>query len=129
MMTPSPAIQDNESSHYAPATPFNPMSTPHNNNYSLTALSMAAEYQSLQGDSANQNGAIMEPGVPTPITVPSASVPGMMNDSQTIMPSESVYQIPDVTFEESLENLGSFLDNEPLNTYYFTSMVSAEQPM
>lgn len=120
-MTPSLERQ----SSYAPATPFNPMSGAQSNSYSLTALSMAAEYQSLHGSMSNGNE--LNHNVPTPSTLPTIAIDTTLDDSNAMMPNASLLQGP--TLEESLDSLASFLDNEPLNSYHFATFMSAEQPM
>jgi hypothetical protein len=47
-MMSSPAVTEMQPGHYTPATAFTPMGGANSNSYSLTALSMAAEYQALQ---------------------------------------------------------------------------------
>jgi hypothetical protein len=118
-MTPSLERQ----SSYAPATPFNPMSGTHES-YSLTALSMAAEYQSLQG--SMNNGDQMNP-LPTPSTLPNTAFEATLNENNPMLPNTSLLHGP--TLDESLDSLASFLDNEPLNSYHFATFLSAEQPM
>lgn len=129
MMAPSPAILESDSSQYAPATPFNPLPTPENHSYSLTALSMAAEYQALHRDMASHNDLATHHDVTRSVTISSAPVSAALDDSQVVMTTDQIFNIPNATFDESLDNLASFLDNEPLSTYHFASMISAEQPM
>ena len=121
-MTPSLEVQ----SSYAPGTPFNPMNGAHNS-YSLTALSMAAEYQALKGNMAN--GHEVHHSVPTPSTLPTVMPDATLDESQTVMPNNSFLHDNGPTLEESLDNLASFLDNEPLSSYHFATLMSAEQPM
>lgn len=94
------------------------------NGYSLTALSMAAEYQSLHG-SMNNGGPVHL--TPTPSTVPTVTVNVPLDENNGLMPNSSFEHGP--TLEESLDSLASFLDNESLNSYHFSTFMSAEQPM
>jgi hypothetical protein len=126
-MMSSPAVLELHSSHYAPATSFSPMSRAHSNSYSLTALSMAAEYQALQGNIPRDNP--VQHHVSNQSTLPSATVDVTFDESQNVMSSNSTMHIPGPTLEESLNSLTSFLDNEPLTSYHFSTLMSAEQPM
>lgn len=126
MMTPSPAIIDTQ---YAPATPFNPMTAEQSNNYSLTALSMAAEYQALHGHMREQSVMSTHQNIPPPPVLPPVPAVNMLDNSQAMLNSGSMFHIPNTSLEESLDSLASFLDNEPLNTFHFSSLISAEQPM
>jgi hypothetical protein len=126
-MMSSPAVPEIQSSHYAPAAPFSPMSGTHSNSYSLTALSMAAEYQALQGNIPRDN--IVQHGLPHQPTLPSATVDVTFGESQNVMSSSSMMHMQGPTLEESLNSLTSFLDNEPLTSYHFSTLMSAEQPM
>jgi hypothetical protein len=126
-MMSSPAVFEIQPSHYATATSFSPMTGAHSNSYSLTALSMAAEYQALQGNIANGNSA--HHGVQTPSTLPSVTIDVTLDGSQAIMPASPIMNARGPTLEESLDSLASFLDNEPLNSYHFATLMSAEQPM
>jgi hypothetical protein len=114
-MMSSPAIMELSSSQYAPATSFSPMTVAHDSSYSLTALSMAAEYQALQGNMTNE-GAVHHK-MPTPPTLQTATMDVSFDGSHA------------PGLEESLDSLTSFLDNEPLNSYHFATLMSAEQPM
>jgi hypothetical protein len=129
-MMSSPAIVEMQPGHYTPATAFSPMGGAHSNSYSLTALSMAAEYQALQGNLPNgnpPNGNLVHHSLSTPSTLPSAAVGGAFDESQNVILANPIMQGP--TLEESLDSLASFLDNEPLTSYHFATMMSAEQPM
>jgi hypothetical protein len=126
-MMSSPAISEMQSSQYASTISFNPMSSAHSNSYSLTALSMAAEYQALQGSMINGNET--HHSVPTSSTLPSTTIPVTLVESQTVLPANSALHARGPTLEESLDSLASFLDNEPLNSYHFATLMSAEQPM
>jgi hypothetical protein len=126
-MMSSPAIMELSSSQYAPATSFSPMTVAHDSSYSLTALSMAAEYQALQGNMTNE-GAVHHK-MPTPPTLQTATMDVSFDGSHADMPPNSLLHGHGPGLEESLDSLTSFLDNEPLNSYHFATLMSAEQPM
>ncbi|KAF2832462.1 hypothetical protein CC86DRAFT_279949 [Ophiobolus disseminans] len=119
-MTPSIERQ----SSFAPTTPFNPMSSAQSNSYSLTALSMAAEYQSLQGSMNDRDQ--MNP-IPAQSTLPTVTTNAALDENNEMMQHNSFLQ--GQSLDESLDSLTSFLDNEPLNSYHFATFMSAEQPM
>lgn len=126
-MMSSPAILEMQTSQYAPATSFSPMTMAHDNSYSLTALSMAAEYQALQGNMANGNG--MHPNLPAPSALPADPMNVTFDQPHVAMPVNPLLNGRGPSLEESLDSLTSFLDNEPLNSYHFATLMSAEQPM
>jgi hypothetical protein len=126
-MMSSPAIMEMQSSQYAPATSFSPMTVAHDNGYSLTALSMAAEYQALQGNMAN--GGAVHHNMPAPSTLQTATMDVTFDESNASMPADTLLHGHGPSLEESLDSLTSFLDNEPLNSYHFATLMSAEQPM
>lgn len=126
-MMSSPAIIEMNSSHYGPATAFTPMGSAQNNSYSLTALSMAAEYQALQGNIPNGNS--QDHHVQAPPTMPSAPVDVSFDEVQHIIPPNPMMHMQGPTLEESLDSLVSFMDHEPLTSYHFSHLMSAEQPM
>tara|TARA_R110002003_G_scaffold111_19_gene9549 strand:+ start:139 stop:1197 length:1059 start_codon:yes stop_codon:yes gene_type:complete len=103
------------------------MGSAHNNGYSLTALSMAAEYQALQGNMSNGN--TIQHHVPTPSTLPSAMIDAPFGENQPALAATSYTHGHVPTLEDSLNSLASFLDNEPLDSYHFAALMSAEQPM
>lgn len=125
-MMSSPAIIEMNSSHYGPATAFTPMSGAHNS-YSLTALSMAAEYQALQGNVPNGNTS--DQNVQMPPTMAPAPVDVSFDEAQHIIPPNPMVHMQGPTLEESLDSLVSFMDHEPLTSYHFSTLMSAEQPM
>lgn len=99
-----------------------------NDEFSLAALSMAAEYQSLQstqtpmtnGDSHNVGPMPLQSTVAQTVQQPAVSQSNVhMNDSQ----------IGGLSLEESLDSLAAFWDNEPLASYRFLSIINTEQPM
>ncbi|KAH7093622.1 hypothetical protein FB567DRAFT_177528 [Paraphoma chrysanthemicola] len=126
-MISSPAIQELPPTQYTPAAAFSPLASSHNNSYSLTALSMAAEYQALQGNMANGN--TIQNHMPTPSTLPSAMIDAPFNESHSTLAATSYMHGNVPTLEESLNSLASFLDNEPLDSYHFASLMTTEQPM
>ncbi|KAH7412238.1 hypothetical protein DE146DRAFT_274033 [Phaeosphaeria sp. MPI-PUGE-AT-0046c] len=123
-MMSSPAIIEMNPSHYGPATAFTPMNSVHNNSYSLTALSMAAEYQALQGNIPNGNAT--DHNVPAPPPMPHDI---SFDEAQHIIPPNPMIPLQGPTLEESLDSLVSFMDHEPLTSYHFSTLMSAEQPM
>jgi hypothetical protein len=124
-MMSSPAVLEMQPGHYTPATAFSPMGGAHSNSYSLTALSMAAEYQALQGNLPNGNA--LNHRLSTPSA--SAAVGTGFDEAQNGMSANPNMHVQGPTLEESLDNLASFLDNEPLTSYHFATLMSAEQPM
>jgi hypothetical protein len=124
-MMSSPAIVDMQSQHQ-PEMSHASMTFGQTSGYSLTALSMAAEYQALHGDMVN--GANHE-AMPTPMPSHSGVVAATVEEPHTAVPTYSSAQIYESTFGESLDSLTSFLDSEPLNSYHFASMINTEQPM
>jgi hypothetical protein len=126
-MMSSPAVFEMQPSQYTPAPSFSPMSSVHNNSYSLTALSMAAEYQALQGNMAN--GFNVHHNASTPKVVPVGTIDATMDGPQAVEAASSLLPVHASTLEESLDSLASFLDNEPLNSYHFATLMSTEQPM
>lgn len=96
-------------------------------NYSLTALSMAAEYQALQGTIPES---ILQPaGLSTPISLQAGTIAKTVEGPQATMPENTSLTYQGPTMEDSLDSLASFLDNEPLNSYHFASLINTEQPM
>jgi hypothetical protein len=126
-MMSSPAVTEVQSAHYAPAASYSPIDSSHNNGYSLTALSMAAEYQALQGNMSNGNNA--HHPIPRQQTVQPTAIDVTFDDAQNAMSANSMIHFQGPTLEESLDSLTSFLDHEPLTSYHFSTLMSAEQPM
>jgi hypothetical protein len=125
-MMSSPAVIEMQPGHYTPATGFSPMGSANSNSYSLTALSMAAEYQALQN---LPNGNAINHSLSVPPTLPAAAAGVTFDESQNAMSANSIMHLQGPTLEESLDSLASFLDNEPLTSYHFATLMSAEQPM
>lgn len=103
------------------STAVAPMHYSSNDEYSLAALSMAAEYQSLQGTMSNGD-AHYPASTAMPHTSPSMSQP-------IEQPMLHVAAVESNGSDPSLDNLGAFLDNEPLTSYRFASIINTEQPM
>lgn len=126
-MISSPAVSEIQPIRHTPATSFSPMAVAHDSSYSLTALSMAAEYQSLQGNMAD--GDSLDQSLTTQSALPSATMNVTFEPAHTVMPSHTDFNGHGPSLEESLDSLTYFLDNEPLNSYHFATLMSAEQPM
>ncbi|KAF2871634.1 hypothetical protein BDV95DRAFT_45015 [Massariosphaeria phaeospora] len=109
-----------------------PLQQPHigpmsgqNDEFSLTALSMAAEYQALHG--AMSNGPTHHE-IPGPVALQDESITQTMEHTITHSPSLNMHMHAP-SFGESLDSLAAFLDNEPLSSYHFASLINTEQPM
>lgn len=123
MMSP-PMASDMHSTQ--PTLSLASMTFGHSSEYSLTALSMAAEYQALQGELEDE--AASRAQLPTPMP----SRPGTLttlDDFQSSMPTEVPLSIQGPSFSESLDSLTYFLDSEPFNSYHYASLINTEQPM
>jgi len=102
------------------------MATPHttieaDHPYSLATLSMAAEQAALQD-------AYIPPTVQ--VTEQPMSMHMTHQDVQIGRnPDPLGNHYPGLDFEESLDSLANFIDNNPLSSYQFGSVISAEQPM
>ncbi|KAF2846202.1 hypothetical protein T440DRAFT_246804 [Plenodomus tracheiphilus IPT5] len=126
MMSPSTST-DVQSMHQQPTTSLASMTFGHNSEFSLTALSMAAEYQALHGNMAD--GASSRAQLPTPLPSQPGTVAVTLEDFTTSLPAEIPFQFQGPSFSESLDSLTYFLDSEPFNSYHFTSLINTEQPM
>ncbi|KNG51655.1 c2h2 type zinc finger domain-containing protein [Stemphylium lycopersici] len=124
-MMSSPALVDTQSSQCQPTMSHASMTFGQHSGYSLTALSMAAEYQALQGS--------MENGTAHTISTPMPSQPetiaATIEHPHAAVPTEPSTQIYESIFGESLDSLTAFLDSEPLDSYHFSSLINTEQPM
>ena len=95
-----------------------------NDQYSLNALSIAAEYSALQGDFTT-----------SPFQGhPRLGTSSALRNDQMATPAVSSQapfadQSHDLGLDDSLDGLASFLDNELLSSYHFSSLISTEQPM
>ncbi|KAH8807432.1 hypothetical protein F5884DRAFT_703514 [Xylogone sp. PMI_703] len=88
----------------------------HHDECGLTALSMAADYSTLST-------------VPDHHATPYSSLPTHNESVETFTDPLSLQgtgHIQGLGFEESLDSLAAFLDNEPLTSNHFTSLISAE---
>lgn len=109
------------------STPAATVTMSQTDEYSLAALSMAAEYQALHGAMAN--------GV-APHRDPKAAMPLADDDVVARTIEQPVMHHPSATAQlqgpslgESLDSLAAFLDNEPLSSYHLSSLINTEQPM
>ncbi|KAG9185104.1 hypothetical protein G6011_07648 [Alternaria panax] len=122
----SPAVLDMQSSQHEPAMSHASTTFGQNSGCSLTALSMAAEYQALYGNMADRSSYnAMQTSIPSHTGTVAASV----EVAPSIMFAEPSGQSYESMFGESLDSLTSFLDSEPLNSYHFASWINTEQPM
>lgn len=100
------------------------MSVAQNDEFSLAALSMAAEYQSLQGTMGN--GITPHHEHPPPMSIHDEHISRTIE--QPLVPSAPM-QVHGPSLGDSLDSLAAFLDNEPLSSYHFASLINTEQPM
>ncbi|KAF2186218.1 hypothetical protein K469DRAFT_573738 [Zopfia rhizophila CBS 207.26] len=124
--TPAPSMTvetQHRSAHQTPAT-VGPLSVSQSDEFSLAALSMAAEYQALQGTMANGNTPHQE--LQGPIPIQDASIAKTVEPAP--VPSGPV-PTHGPSLGESLDSLAAFLDNEPPSSYHFASLINTEQPM
>lgn len=129
MMSPSTAT-DVQSIHQQSTASLASMTFGHNSEFSLTALSMAAEaaeYQALHGNMADTASSRAQ--LPTPMPSQPGTVAVTLEDFATSLPAENPFQFQASSFSESLDSLTYFLDSEPFNSYHFTSLINTEQPM
>lgn len=113
-----PQYQQQNHNHVAP------LSVGQNDEFSLTALSMAAEYQALQGDMTN--GATPQHEFPGPIPLQEEAITSRVDQQVQHAPLSHVHG---PSLGDSLDSLAAFLDNEPLTSYHFSSLINTEQPM
>lgn len=126
MMSP-PTASEMHTAQQQPTVSLASMTFGHSSEYSLTALSMAAEYQALQGNMAE--GASSHAQLPTPMPSQSGAMAANMNQFHQSMPTEPMNQMQGPSFSESLNSLTYFLDSEPFNAFQFPSLINTEQPM
>jgi hypothetical protein len=114
---PNPSTQQ-------PVHSAHPLPVSQNEEYSLAALSMAAEYQALQGTISN--GTIPHHQLPSAISIQHN---GKIAETveHTAPPASVTPHGPSIG--ESLDNLAAFIDNEALSSYNFSSLIHQEQPM
>ena len=127
MMSTPAAIEMPPPMHHQTPGPMGHMPAAPNDEFSLAALSMAAEYQSLQGTMSN--GGDPSHGLTAPMPLHENTIPHQI--VQPMMPSlpDHTPVPPGPTLGESLDSLAAFLDNEPFTTYHFASLINTEQPM
>ncbi|KAF2683191.1 hypothetical protein K458DRAFT_305681 [Lentithecium fluviatile CBS 122367] len=126
-MMSTPAITTNmdmQPPQHPQPLPAGPLYTGQNDEYSLAALSMAAEYQSMQGTMAN--GAASHHEMQGSATVQEQNVASTVEHPVI---SSATSQMHGAGLGESLDSLAAFLDNEPLSSYHFSSLINTEQPM
>jgi hypothetical protein len=99
----------------------------YSNSYSLTALSMAAEYQSLQGNMPREDS--VHHDISTPFPLPTVTMDATTDDSGAVVPLSSLLHVHGPPLQDSADSLALFLDDEPLNSYHFATLMSTEQPM
>jgi len=124
MSTPAATTNmDMQPPHHPQPSSSGPIYTGQNDEYSLAALSMAAEYQSLQGTMAN--------GATPHHEMPGVTTMHNQNFSRTVEQpvNTSASHMQSIGLGESLDSLAAFLDNEPLSSYHFSSLINTEQPM
>ncbi|KAF2264965.1 hypothetical protein CC78DRAFT_600945 [Lojkania enalia] len=127
MSTSAPSVNvemANPTLHQTP-TPAGPLSTPQNDEFSLAALSMAAEYQALQGTMSN--GVTSHHDHQNSIPIQDQSITRTI-EQPSMVPAPPT-QLHGPSLGESLDSLAAFLDNEPLSSYHFASLLNTEQPM
>lgn len=125
-MMASPADLDLQSAQHQPSIPLGSLTFGHSSEYSLTALSMAAEYQALQG--ALPEPSVQREQLPTPLPSQAGTIARTIEEPHTMLPPDPDMHIHG-TIGDTLDSLTSFLNNEPLNSYHFASLINTEQPM
>ncbi|KAF2006083.1 hypothetical protein P154DRAFT_423619 [Amniculicola lignicola CBS 123094] len=124
-MMPTPVASMNIEIAHPPVYPTPaPQPIAHSDEFSLAALSMAAEYQALQGTMSNNMTSHQDP--PAPIQLQEENVIKTV-ESQPI--SAPTVHLHGPSLGESLDSLAAFLDTEPLSSYHFASLINTEQPM
>ncbi|KAF2634323.1 hypothetical protein P280DRAFT_278666 [Massarina eburnea CBS 473.64] len=137
MMTPSATLpmdmhpphhphhsQHSQHSHHPHPPSVGPISMGQHDEYSLAALSMAAEYQAMQGMG---NGATPHHEMSDPLPLTNENITRTVEQPVMHPPTAAHLQGPSVG--ESLDSLTAFLDHEPLSSYHFASLINTEQPM
>lgn len=124
MSTPAATVNmDIQPPHHAQPAPVGSIGMSQNDQYSLATLSMAAEYQALHG--TMNNGTAPHHEIAPPMPLPEDEVQRTVQ--QPVIPSTGQMHGP--SLGESLDSLAAFLDNEPLSSYHFSSLINTEQPM
>ncbi|PSN72401.1 hypothetical protein BS50DRAFT_630437 [Corynespora cassiicola Philippines] len=123
-MMSTPAVQmEMHPPPHQPPTPIGPLAVGQNDEFSLTALSMAAEYQALHGAMANSGS----PHQRLPEQTPLLESISRSIEPSAAPPAPAQSQGPGIA--ESLDSLAAFLEYEPLTSYHFSSLINTEQPM
>lgn len=125
-MMASPAVLDLQSAHHQSSIPLGSLTFGHSNEYSLTALSMAAEYQAMQG--ALPESSVQQEQLPTPLPSQPGTIARTIEEPHNMLPPDPDLQMHG-TIGDTLDSLTSFLNSEPLNSYHFASLINTEQPM
>jgi hypothetical protein len=110
---------------YQPASAFADVCFGQSDEFSLTTLSMAAEYQSLQGD-LNQLTSSQETRELAPLPVRQTI------DEQALVEytcRNHVLSYKKSALENSIEHLTDFLENEPFSSHHFAPRMNSEQPL
>ncbi|KAF1950472.1 hypothetical protein CC80DRAFT_482554 [Byssothecium circinans] len=124
MMTPSATgPKDMHPPHHHHPPSMVSMSMAQTDEYSLAALSMAAEYQAMQGMG---NGATPHQDMSNSLPLHEENIARTV-ERPVMHPPTS--QLHGAGVGESLDNLSAFLDHEPLSSYHFASVINTEQPM
>ncbi|ENI06391.1 hypothetical protein COCC4DRAFT_135718, partial [Bipolaris maydis ATCC 48331] len=124
-MMPSPAVMDVQSSMQQPSRSHASMTFGLHSGYSLTALSMAAEYQALHGNMVDRAAHAM----PTPLPSQPETIATTVETQHTTVPTEHANSFYGSAISNSLDSLAVFLDSEPLDSYHFSSLINTEQPI
>jgi hypothetical protein len=124
-MMSSPAVMDMQSSQHQPSRPHASLTFGQHSGYSLTALSMAAEYQALHGNMQDQASHAM----PTPMPSQPETIAATVETQHTTVPTEPANNFYGSALSTSLDSLALFLDSEPLDSYHFSSLINTEQPI
>ncbi|PVI04950.1 hypothetical protein DM02DRAFT_134429 [Periconia macrospinosa] len=126
IMSPATVIaMDTPLHQHQPGTMGSMSSVPATEEFSLAALSMAAEYQAMQGTMNNGRPPLHQ--VPNHVPLQDNTIARTVEHPAMQPPPAQQVQAPSV--EESLDSLTAFLDHEPLNSYHFASLINTEQPM
>jgi hypothetical protein len=110
---------------YQPASAFADVCFGQSDEFSLTTLSMAAEYQSLQGDlnqlTSSQDTRDLAP-LPVRQTIDEQALVEYTCRNHVLSSKKSA-------LENSIEHLTNFLENEPFSSYHFSPRMNSEQPL
>ncbi|KAF2010787.1 hypothetical protein BU24DRAFT_471832 [Aaosphaeria arxii CBS 175.79] len=127
-MMPTPAAANVEVQHehrlHPPLPPVN--LTPNNDHeeFSLAALSMAAEYQALHGALIGNGSSNHEVSGPMPM-----QDEHIARTIEQPMTTATPMDVHGPSLGDSLDSLAAFLDNESLSTFHYAGLINTEQPM